>query len=168
MKKLFFYVLEILSDEKCQKIFFQAVLICFVGVSFYSALYGEKYFMDTTEHIHASYLVSIGKIPYKDFFEHHNPLLWYLFAPIAKIFYRNPIILPVAQSIGVCGHLSVIWLVYKINKRFIYEAKAAKLCLIILITVPYLWVNIATLRPDIFMLLCFYAFWERFIIFWII
>lgn len=155
MKKLLTYVLENLCDEKHQKIFFQALLICFVGISFYSAICSTGCLIDTVEHIHASYLVSLGKIPYKDFFEHHNPLLWYVFASVTKIFYRSPYILPVAQCVGVCGYLVIVWLVYKINERFVYGAKAARLSLIILITVPYLWKNIATLRPDIFMMLCF-------------
>ena len=31
---------------------------------------------DNVEHIHATWLVAQGKIPYKDFFQHHNPLMF--------------------------------------------------------------------------------------------
>lgn len=157
MFKLLNVFTDFLAQEKQQKIFFQIFLICFIGISFYSSLVTSGCITDTAEHIHASYLVSLGKIPYRDFFEHHNPLLWYLFVPITKIFYRNPLILPVAQGIAVCGNLAVVWLIYKINERFIYGTNAAKLSLFILISVPYLWQDILTFRPDIFMLLCFFG-----------
>ena len=44
---------------------------------------------DEKEHLYASYLISKGDIPYRDFFEHHHPLLWYLFAPIVLMFSNN-------------------------------------------------------------------------------
>ncbi len=37
---------------------------------------------DIREHAHAGFLVSRGLVPYTDFFEHHNPLYWYLIAPV--------------------------------------------------------------------------------------
>lgn len=51
---------------------------------FYSAyIYGfvVKANGDNVEHLHASWLIWMGQIPYKDFFQHHNPLTWYLSAP---------------------------------------------------------------------------------------
>lgn len=40
---------------------------------------------DDTEHLHASYQVGIGLKPFADFFEHHMPLLWYVFSPVAWV-----------------------------------------------------------------------------------
>jgi hypothetical protein len=37
---------------------------------------------DEFEHVHVSWLVSEGLLPYRDFFEHHTPWLWYLLAPL--------------------------------------------------------------------------------------
>ena len=31
---------------------------------------------DDIEHLRATYFVSSGDIPYRDFFDHHHPLLW--------------------------------------------------------------------------------------------
>ena len=45
--------------------------------------------LDEFEHLHASWLVSIGKIPYVDFFEHHNPLMWYITSPLFYIYENN-------------------------------------------------------------------------------
>ena len=45
---------------------------------------------DNIEHLNASWLIWQGYMPYKDFFQHHNPLLWYIFAPlIGKITNQN-------------------------------------------------------------------------------
>ena len=41
---------------------------------------------DEVEHLHAAWLVAQGKIPFVDFFEHHQPILWYLLAPLTGIF----------------------------------------------------------------------------------
>lgn len=41
---------------------------------------------DQVIHAHSSYLISKGKIPYIEFFEHHNPLYWYAMAPILLFF----------------------------------------------------------------------------------
>ena len=49
--------------------------------------------IDHAEHLHSSWLVWQGKIPYRDFFEHHNPLMWYILAPIVGLFYNNALIL---------------------------------------------------------------------------
>jgi hypothetical protein len=42
----------------------------------------KSFSWDELEHIHSTYLISEGLVPYKDFFQHHHPLMWYLYAPI--------------------------------------------------------------------------------------
>lgn len=53
---------------------------------------------DEREHIYASFLVYQGKIPYRDFFEHHHPLLWYTFYPLMAFFNNSPNIWYVART----------------------------------------------------------------------
>src|SRR6185295_1569966 len=38
--------------------------------------------LDEFEHAHATWSVSRGLVPYRDFFEHHTPALYLLFAPL--------------------------------------------------------------------------------------
>lgn len=38
---------------------------------------------DEFEHLHFAWLVGQGQVPYRDFFEHHHPLLWAALAPLA-------------------------------------------------------------------------------------
>lgn len=68
--------------------------------------------MDTAEHIHSSWLVSIGKVPYRDFFQHHNPLLWYLFAPVTQLFYRDTAIVYAARVAAILGWGAVLYKLY--------------------------------------------------------
>ncbi|HWQ27408.1 MAG TPA: hypothetical protein VNN12_00100, partial [Dehalococcoidia bacterium] len=39
---------------------------------------------DELEHVHASWCIAKGMVPYRDFFEHHTPWLWYLLAPLVS------------------------------------------------------------------------------------
>lgn len=41
---------------------------------------------DELEHLHASWLVSIGQKPFTDFVEQHNHLIWYLLSPLLSAF----------------------------------------------------------------------------------
>jgi 4-amino-4-deoxy-L-arabinose transferase-like glycosyltransferase len=41
---------------------------------------------DEFEHLHASWCVAHGLVPYRDFFEHHTPGLYYLLAPLLRLF----------------------------------------------------------------------------------
>src|SRR5262245_18678610 len=50
---------------------------------------------DELEHLHAAFCVSRGELPYRDFFEHHGPALYYALLPLFKL----------------CGpQLSVLWI----------------------------------------------------------
>jgi hypothetical protein len=41
---------------------------------------------DELEHLQASWLVAAGRVPYRDFFEHHTPALYYLLRPLFVAF----------------------------------------------------------------------------------
>src|SRR6185437_4961750 len=46
----------------------------------------HRYFMvDETEHLHAAWCMAQGQIPYKDFFEHHMPLIWIILQPVVRL-----------------------------------------------------------------------------------
>ena len=56
------------------------------GLLYWVVIYSGSGDGDTLEHVHSSWLVWSGKIPYKDFFQHHNPLLWYVGAPLVGFY----------------------------------------------------------------------------------
>ncbi|MBR5599347.1 MAG: glycosyltransferase family 39 protein [Alphaproteobacteria bacterium] len=123
-------------------------------VLIYGAIYSGFQIVDEFEHLHASWLVSIGQIPYKDFFEHHHPLLWYISAPIVSLFYDDVMIFYVMRGISFGISLITLFFIYKTalfftNKSGAMLALAISLCDIITIY------NFYQFRPDIFMNLFF-------------
>ena len=108
---------------KTMPIFLLAAHLCF-GLIFclYVACYTTTLGGDTLEHIHASWLVYANFIPYKDFFEHHNPLLWYMFAPFvglhAKGLDDNIITSTVISSAIIASFINYLYL-YLITSRFL-------------------------------------------------
>ena len=52
---------------------------------------------DEIEHIHASWYVQNGQVPYRDFFEHHHPLLWFLLAPLMALCGEELIVLAISR-----------------------------------------------------------------------
>ncbi len=45
---------------------------------------------DEVEFFRATKWIGEGRLPFRDFWEHHLPLQWYLFAPIARLFSSGP------------------------------------------------------------------------------
>ena len=69
------------------------ILLFHLGINFaycvYIACFTTTLGGDTLEHMHSSWLVYANFVPYKDFFQHHNPLLWYMFSPIVGLHAQN-------------------------------------------------------------------------------
>ena len=123
-------------------------------VLLYAFFFSGFQIVDEFEHLHASWLVSAGKVPYKDFFEHHNPLLWYLSAPLVSLFYDNAVIFYVMR--GVSAGISVLTLFFIYKTVLLYASRsgawlAVALTLGNIITVY----NFSQFRPDTFMNCCF-------------
>ena len=135
---------------------FGICLLMFGAVSVYMVFSSTFVLCDTIEHLRASLAVALGMKPYVDFFEHHHPLLWYVLSPLVKRFYLDVNILYILRIVSVLVRWGIIYLVYKISED-LYGKRTAKFATLFLISVPYLWVVMATLQPDIFMLFCFLA-----------
>lgn len=113
--------------------------------------------VDELEHIHASWLVWSGKTPYLDFFEHHNPLLWYLFAPITGFMFDNVNVYYVARFSVFLAVLTSWFFIYKIITRYFGTGKQWVLALLLFGCGDYLSRNFVEFRPDVFMNLCFWS-----------
>ena len=148
MKKI-----SITAHEKNIYIYFISILaILIFSILSISSIWGNYgFFMDTLEHIHASWLVSEGKVPYRDFFEHHNPLLWYLFAPFTKLFYRDVNIIYMARLIAILGYFYTLIVLFSISKNYSKSNIGAYLSVIFMFCIPSLFNDIQNFRPDIFM-----------------
>jgi hypothetical protein len=74
---------------------------------------------DTLEHVHSSWLVFRGKVPYKDFFQHHNPLLWYLGAPFVGLFEYSLRAVDAANMLAVTSTIITMFYIYRIHKKIL-------------------------------------------------
>ena len=61
-------------------------LISSMGMLAFFVCYHKFFNNDEIEHIHSAWYIKNGHIPYRDFFQHHNPLLWYLLLPFLYLF----------------------------------------------------------------------------------
>lgn len=114
---------------------------------------------DDIEHLHASFLVFSGYVPYRDFFEHHHPLLWYILAPVVGILPHSTL---TALYFGRLLSLGVScisgYYVYQIAKRFIGGKTTALICLNLYFWSIYLAAPaLYNIKPDIYMRCCFFA-----------
>ena len=130
---------------------FVIVSIFIIGYGF---IFSGFQVVDEFEHLHASWLVSQGKIPYRDFFEHHHPLLWFLSAPIVRAFYDEAIVFYVMRLISLGASSLTLLYIYKIsqffsNKKCGWIVVGLSLCNIISLY------NFYQFRPDNFMNLFF-------------
>lgn len=127
--------------------------VALVGI-LYTAVFSGFQIVDEFEHLHAAWLVSIGKVPYLDFFEHHHPLLWYLSAPIVRLFYDDVIVFYVMRAISFGVGLLTIWGLYKIV-LFFGDKRAAWCAIALYLGHLITFYNFYQFRPDNFMNLCF-------------
>ncbi len=70
------------------------LLLVVVGIALLVATFGPRLWLlrirafdaDEFEHLHASWLLSKGLLPYRDYFEHHTPALYFFLAPVFTFF----------------------------------------------------------------------------------
>lgn len=134
-----------------------AFLWCVFGIFFILVLkccfYWSTGLIDTVEHTQASWLVSTGQIPYKDFFEHHSSLMWYVLAPLVKIFEYKIYIIYIVRVLAVLLYFLCFILMYHIISKHLANKQTAEYSLLYIMMLPIVDI-IIEMRPDIFMLLC--------------
>ena len=151
------------------KIFAKAIiwllLAYSVGFAVWTIFFTETGNGDNVEHIHATWLIANGKVPYRDFFQHHNPLLWYIFAPFLSLI-KNPInilnILDAVHAVSVIVGIGTFFAVYKACKIFFANKYASLLSLLVLCP-PYYYIYCFNYNPDTFM--AFFFVWGIFFLF---
>lgn len=114
---------------------------------------------DTLEHIHSSWLIYAGFLPYKDFFQHHNPLLWYVFSPLVGLHAKgvdDNIVTSLVVATAVLTSFVNYFYLYLITSRFISTKFSGLVAAAISLT-PYIVLSIIHFRPDNFMFAAFFA-----------
>jgi hypothetical protein len=77
----------------------------------------RRWDVDEFEHLQLAWMISQGMLPYKEFFEHHTPLLHFLVAPWFAIFtdahdlvYVVPVLFRVFSTVFSLATVGVVWL----------------------------------------------------------
>lgn len=123
-------------------------ILCLVGLSCFSVIYPEG---DVFEHLQAAFLVATGNVPYRDFFEHHHPLLWYLTGGIVKSFYGNMSVVYWMNYLTYLFFCIGLWYSYKTVEKFIFNRTVA-LASVVLMLCPNILGYYVYFKPDNYML----------------
>ena len=121
-------------------------------------LFGLSVFADNIEHIRMSWLVCQGYVPYRDFFEHHHPLIWYIFAPFMLILPHNALVVfYTSRFLSSLASIVTLYLIYRIFVRFLRAKQAFIYFLTVLFSLFPLWYSIPIFKPDTFARLFYFA-----------
>src|SRR5947208_12140838 len=68
-------------------VYLTVLLLVFIAHSSgISVLQRQKFDQDEFQHLHSAWYISKGFLPYRDFFQHHTPLYYFLLAPFFQFF----------------------------------------------------------------------------------
>ena len=139
-----------------------------LGFAVWTIFYTETGNGDNVEHLHSTWLVAYGKVPYRDFFQHHNPLMWYIFAPIVYLSTNVLTLLDIAHALGIAGGILTFWVVYKICRCFFNTSFLSTLTALLVLCPPYYYIFCFNYNPDTFMALFFacglyflFNYWQK-------
>ncbi|MEM4261467.1 MAG: glycosyltransferase family 39 protein [Candidatus Diapherotrites archaeon] len=103
---------------------------------------------DEIEHIHSAWYIKEGKIPYKDFFQSHNPLFWYLMAPFVAI-YESPNIIFFFRFLMFLSILAIAYFTKKIVEEITDSKEVSYITIILLLTNLAFLHKAIEIRPDV-------------------
>ena len=135
-------------------IFFILQIIGAIILSFWILFYHQPKTGDDVEHLHSAWLVWQGKVPYIDFFQHHNPLMWYLFAPVLGLFAYDIVVFDVVRIISTLLLFLNLYIVAKIIHKFASNSWSASILGVASVFPSYVIYSGQDFRPDNYMVFC--------------
>lgn len=118
---------------------------------FLAYVFAETVCCDEFEHLRMSYLVGNGYIPYRDFFEHHHPLLWYVFAPIMMILPHDfTLTYYTARFISFVFSSATFYFVYLIFRDFFSDKKLFVYFFLTVMVFYPIWYGFSFFKPDVY------------------
>lgn len=122
-------------------------------VSAFTAGFGA----DEREHLHAAFMVLSGRVPYRDFFEHHHPLFWYALQPFVYFFGDNPSVWVYARGLVALLNVGIVYFIYKICRQAGLSFHGAFLAAASWFAFFAVQKSGSELRPDLLMILFYLA-----------
>jgi hypothetical protein len=124
---------------------FLACLISFLGFQA-EVIHYSGGTLDDYEYIHDGWMISRGYLPYRDFFEHHTPLLMYAFAPLMGYVSDDLSILDITRALTLVLGLACLAVVYAIARRY-HGGLGSLLAVMLLLTQHDFVVSVSVARP---------------------
>jgi hypothetical protein len=103
---------------------------------------------DELEHLHAAFCVWHGEVPYRDFFEHHAPGLYYLVWPAFEWHGPNLNVLWSARAMMFGCSLAAIWLTGRLAGRW-GDERCRLIAMVLLAWTTIFQAKGIELRPDV-------------------
>jgi 4-amino-4-deoxy-L-arabinose transferase-like glycosyltransferase len=112
-----------------------------------------RFSIDEFEHIHSAWYVRTGHVPYSDFFQHHNPLLWYVMAPFLWVFGHTVGTVMVFRFLMFIFTLGIAYLAYSISRALTDSTEAGLFSVLLLLSMRTFVGSTVEIRPDVPMVL---------------
>ena len=139
------------QSQNYLNLFVELLALVFLGLVL-TLIYNDTIILDELEHLRASYFVSLGEMPYRDFFEHHHPMIWFMFAPIISVLpHLNLVVLYVAKTLAFIFSVGSSIVIYLIAKRFMGGVFSAVATLVFFFVYFATWYSFSIFKPDTFM-----------------
>jgi hypothetical protein len=140
-------------------------LVAILALLVLSLSVNRVFWDDEIEHVHASWYVHSGQVPYSDFFEHHHPLLWFLLAPLLSIFGERLAVLGISRLLMLLLAGGIAWLTWRIGRLAGGSIEVGLLAVALLFSNFMFIPCVMEIRPDVPMVFLALAAVERLLIF---
>ncbi|MBL7196677.1 MAG: glycosyltransferase family 39 protein [Candidatus Omnitrophica bacterium] len=106
-------------------------------------------FIDEFEHIHSGWYVRHNYIPYTNFFQNHNPLLWYLMVPFYACFGETLTTVIALRLFMFILTVGISFITYLIAKTITKSQEVSLLTVLILLSTVMFIRKSIEIRPDV-------------------
>lgn len=118
--------------------------------------YRSAFDHDEIEHLHASWLISQGDLPFVTFLEQHHPTIWYAAAPIIRDARDPRMTVFWARLADLAGLAAFIYIFILLARRIAPDAPHLWLALLLIASFTFMR-NMIEFRPDPWMNIFIYA-----------
>lgn len=109
----------------------------------------KEFSHDEFEHVHSAWYIAQGAMPYRDFYQSHNFLLWYTIAPVYNAIGGGTVLLSVLRYTMTGLLLATAFLTYRLTKLLTSSQAAGQLAAILLLSNYGVAITGLEIRPDV-------------------
>ncbi len=106
--------------------------------------------VDEVEHLHCAWMVHSGLVPFKDFWQHHPPLLWIMIAPFFVALKPSAFILELSRIFSAFLFTVIACIGWKISRKVWHQQARLSMYVLVLFGSSILG-EFLCLRPDLCM-----------------